>query len=341
MPYVARFVSSRKKAEPKWRTVERVVAQLESALTPTARIEHDVHLPVLGSPTGDTRQCDVVVRTGGPHRETLTIVEVQRRGRKVELNTFGGWLHKMVQVGAQHLICVSTNGFPDSVIHEAARRGPSVRLLTLKEVEEGRWPFDAFGLQQVDTLTVSPSEEVVVDALDGVRQAPGAADWDDPCLEDPQGHRRSLQELSCTAAHALDWSGAGEGWHTRVIKIEPLLLHLDGRPTSRVRLRFQLRVCVERRRVPLVVDEYRHVDADAIAWVVNARQDGGPEFTIAFTRDATGRLCAANFAAAGLPEGSLVRATLGGATFEASTPPRRPVDHASSRSQPPPSGKAR
>lgn len=119
--------------EAKWELVEKVVAKLEKAISPTARVEHNIYLPDLNGDT-DPRQIDVAIWTGVEPRETLSIVEVQDRDSKVDINTFEGWLGKMHDVGAQHLICVSTKGFPKSIINKAIRQGPSVRLITLNEI---------------------------------------------------------------------------------------------------------------------------------------------------------------------------------------------------------------
>jgi hypothetical protein len=120
--------------EPHWKTVEYVVALLEKTLTPEATVEHDVKLPELA--TGTLRQCDVVIRTGAPPRTTLTIVEVQARGRKVEVSDYEGWCRKREKLGAQHLICVSSSGFPESVTRDALALGDSVRLMTLCQADE-------------------------------------------------------------------------------------------------------------------------------------------------------------------------------------------------------------
>lgn len=125
--------------EAHWKLVERVVALLEQAIAPGARVEHNVKL--LDHESGIMRQCDVVIRQGKPPRETLTIVEVQDRGRRVTLPIFEGWYRKRQKVRAQHLICVSQKGFSSGVIQEARRQAGIVRLLELKELEESAWPL--------------------------------------------------------------------------------------------------------------------------------------------------------------------------------------------------------
>ena len=121
--------------EPSWKAAEKLVAAIEQSLAPGAIVEHNVQLPVLGQ--NRFRQCDVVLRVGRKPREQLFIIEVQRRGSKPDINTFGGWLRKMDEVGASGLICVSEAGFPDSIIQDVANRvGPKVKLITLDPKNE-------------------------------------------------------------------------------------------------------------------------------------------------------------------------------------------------------------
>lgn len=116
---------------PAWRSAEELVAAIEHSLAPDARVEHNVFLPVLGQ--SRARQCDVVLRVGQPPREQVFIIEVQKRNAKPDINTFGGWLRKMDEVGANGLICVSEAGFPRSIIDDVAMRvGPKVKLMTLE-----------------------------------------------------------------------------------------------------------------------------------------------------------------------------------------------------------------
>jgi hypothetical protein len=82
-----------------------------------------------------------VIEEGTEPRQTISIVEVQKRGSKPEINDFNGWIVKMRDVGAQHLICVSALGFPVSIEEKADQIGPTVRLLTLKQIEEDNWPI--------------------------------------------------------------------------------------------------------------------------------------------------------------------------------------------------------
>lgn len=137
-----------------WKIKEKVVAILEQNIEKNSRVKHDVQLPVLISRKGRKRQCDVVITQGKKPRQTISIVEVQKRNSKTDINTFGGWLTKMEEVGAQHLICVSEKGFPSSIIEKAELIGPSVRLLTLAQLEKKSWPIPASNFQEEMDHTV-------------------------------------------------------------------------------------------------------------------------------------------------------------------------------------------
>jgi hypothetical protein len=126
-----KYIREEPQSTPRWRFIERTVAVLEKFITPGARVQLDIKLPVLGGKR--RRQCDVVVWTGTAPRETLTIVEVQDRRRPVGIEVFDGWCRKRERLGAQHLICVSAKGFTKGVQEDAARQGGTVRLVTLTE----------------------------------------------------------------------------------------------------------------------------------------------------------------------------------------------------------------
>lgn len=119
-----------------WKLKEKTVTILERHFGKNAKVERDINLPVLTSQTKRTRQCDVVITEGSIPRQTISIIEVQNRTSKPTINDFEGWVVKMQQVGAQHLICVSEKGFPSSIKERAKELGPTIRLLTLKQLEQ-------------------------------------------------------------------------------------------------------------------------------------------------------------------------------------------------------------
>lgn len=126
----------KKKKIPEWKVTEQVTAILEKFITPDSKVQHNVLLPVVGRPERKPRQCDVVITFGTSPRQTVSIVEVQKRNKKPDIITFHGWYNKMVEVGAQQLICVSKLGYPKSIIDEVKNKyGNTVVLMTLEEFD--------------------------------------------------------------------------------------------------------------------------------------------------------------------------------------------------------------
>lgn len=124
--------------------LERLVQIIEQSLAPGSIVERNVKLPILSSRGGATAQCDVVIRTGVPPRETITIIEVQDRQSPVDINEFRGWQQKLHDVGAQHLYCVSRKPFPPSIKEKAALSGSTIKLITLTELDQDRIPINFF-----------------------------------------------------------------------------------------------------------------------------------------------------------------------------------------------------
>lgn len=136
-----------------WERFEKTVSILERQISENASVKRNQHLPVLGSQSGRTRQCDVVIEEGIAPRRTISIVEVQKRASKPSINEFNGWVEKLKEVGAQHLICVSDAGFPQSIKEKAQQLGPTVRLITLRKIEGKPWPLPrTFFQQKMETV---------------------------------------------------------------------------------------------------------------------------------------------------------------------------------------------
>jgi len=60
-----------------WLTIEKLVQLIEKSISPESLVEHNIFLPDLTSRSNAKRQCDIVIKSGKPPRQTLTIVEVQ------------------------------------------------------------------------------------------------------------------------------------------------------------------------------------------------------------------------------------------------------------------------
>jgi hypothetical protein len=124
--------------------LEGVVKLIERSLNTESKIEQNVQMPVLTSKIGATTECDIVITTGVYPRQTITIIEVQDRTKKPALNDFRGWQKKLEQVGAQHLICVSKEGFTESEIELACQSGNTIRLMKITSLDVDTIPMDFF-----------------------------------------------------------------------------------------------------------------------------------------------------------------------------------------------------
>lgn len=121
--------------------LELLIKLIQKYIEPDSEVQHNIHLPVLGSASGRTRQCDIVITSGPKHRKTITIIEAQDRTTQVDINTFNGWIAKLDEVGAQHLICVSRLEFPESIKEKAIIQGNKVKLINLRDADPTEIPL--------------------------------------------------------------------------------------------------------------------------------------------------------------------------------------------------------
>jgi hypothetical protein len=152
--------------------LERLVQVIEQSLAPGSFVDRNVKLPILSSADGAKAQCDIVIRTGMPPRETITIVEVQDRQSPVDINEFRGWMEKLRDVGAQHLYCVSRKPFAKSIKEKAALSGNTVKLITLSQLDTDQIPINffktTFVYHDIDTPSIKKNE-VIFPSLVGER----------------------------------------------------------------------------------------------------------------------------------------------------------------------------
>lgn len=287
-------------AEPRWRLVERLVAMLEKALMPEARVEHDVRLPNLR--TGHPSQCDIVIRYGRPPRETMTIVEVQDRSSRVAINEFRGWLKKREDVGAQHLICVSALPFPQSIIDDVKLIGPTVRLVTLRELERNDWP-EGLGMTYLNfaharcTLDESKAPVLLFPAENPLGPSYLLPNREPLFIREGDSRARSFvdildQHSPLTIENAMRPPGTYR--ETLEVRVDPPLYILHGRARHRV-ARFVIPFLLEQchQKLPLICSSYVQEDVDGVlAWAVTSKGEFAGkrfEFRAVFVPTETGR----------------------------------------------------
>lgn len=264
--------------------LEHLVRFIEQSITPGSTVEHNVNLPVIGSSGNRTRQCDVIIRTGQKPRETITIVEVQDRIARTEINEFGGWLNKLEQVGAQHLICVSRHEFPSSIKEEAVKLGNTVRLITLKEIPAESLPINiVFTNTKFDlnlgNIGCGVSEEEVEEL--GIKDAVEARfigfhqmDLNEKCWSLDKNKLISLCDL-CRDVVNPEENGEGDGKLASSIKNGPeLYLYLENQ-FIRVSVDCDFSWAYEVTELPVLFLSYEQNEDGILAWAAELYYDGG------------------------------------------------------------------
>jgi hypothetical protein len=263
-----------------WKQTEKIVKLIEEVLSPNSYIEHDVKLPDLNSISRATRQCDLIIRNGEPPRQTLSIVEIQDRGKKVDITMFDGWVQKMRDVGAQHLICVSKKGFPKSIIEKAMRIGPTVRLITLEQLEKKDWPLNFFS-SSVVTL-----RRELLDIKNSILNFKNPKENSKEDLQFPL-HEKYLEinndiyspfELIFIFLDYLELKNGKMKPGTNHIDMklpienERIVFHRNGETFDVIDIQQQLVVKYEEISTPLKCSTYKQIDYESeLAWLLEAR----------------------------------------------------------------------
>lgn len=300
--------------DPKWRLVERVVAVLEKSLTPDAQVLHDHKLPILTGASGRRRkrQFDVVIKSGKPPRETLTVVEVQDRSRAVGEDQLVAWHRKMQQVGAQHLICVSKKGFRSTAKEFALSVGPTVRLVTLKELDAGVGPLQTVlgSFDIIEYLTGPVNLECAIILDDVVREA--LADGKTEALiriefrldkklaalhQTGRPSPISLNQLiDERRAEVLRTYALGEGVQNvkLVSSADGVFEYVDGGIKHRLTLDITDTIAVKKAQVPITCLSYQQEQVDgSLAWIMKAScklHDQDVDLRLTFVPDSEGNL---------------------------------------------------
>lgn len=263
---------------------EQLVHVIEQSISPDSVVEHDVNLPVIGSKEGRTRQCDIVIRSGKKPRETITIVEVQDRTSKPDINTFGGWLHKLEQVGGQHLICVSRHDFPVSIKEEAFKAGNTVRLITLKEdLNTKSIPINVifkhcvFDMNKIDVVCSASRPEAeelgILEAAEKKIVGFKKLDANEQCWSLDKKNLISLFVICRDFYNRPDGENEGEGKLVFDRKDGPELYMFMEDKFLKVSVVFDFKWSYEESDMPMSVLSYEQSDAGILAWVAEVSHE--------------------------------------------------------------------
>ena len=113
--------------------LEKIVQIFEKLLSPDSIVKHNVQMPIISSQKGFTTQCDVVIWEGEKPRQIITICEVQDRKTAMSANDFRGFREKMIDIGAQRLICIAKKEFTNSIIEKAANSNGTLILMNISD----------------------------------------------------------------------------------------------------------------------------------------------------------------------------------------------------------------
>lgn len=306
--------------EPAWKYAEKIVERLEKCLAPDAKVERNQMLPSLL--TGHERQCDVIIlRNSGP-RQTLTIVEVQNRGKKVEIGDYGGWCQKRDEVGANCVICVSEQGFPESVITHAKTQRDRVRLLTLSELQGEHWPVHIVGKEMrfVEVGTELVNMQPVIDSNIVRPNKTVKIKNETPIFRLGSSNRllsslelsRKVTQLQPEFQHLP----VGVVARRTIFRTPPgthFDITLDGETTPLNAVIFDVKLHVKRLRIPLSCSDYVQYDhhgelGDALAYAITGEGDVSGQHvrcSLIFTAESSGLLHLADCQIEGLPPDSV------------------------------------
>lgn len=261
---------------------ELLVELVERSISSDSRIERDVKLPVLASASGKKEQCDVIIRTGTPPRETITLIEAQDRTSRVKPNDFRGWLKKLHDVGAQHLICVSRQPFPESIKEAALREGGTVRLVNVKELglediptsifdfRSFQFTLQRFYLSKIHSFVVGASEENLA-----LRNA-----IEDIYSHDANGfsldakNTISFSKLCSSLIKREDYaSRSGRALYQKAPdSFPPIFYRIDDQFVN-IGVEFDFEWKVDALDIPISLFSYEQLNHGSLAWVVEAKLD--------------------------------------------------------------------
>lgn len=256
--------------------LEKIVELIERSISPGSIIRQNVMLPVLNSQVGRTRQCDVVIESGPEFRRSMTIVEVQDRKSQVNIGAFNDWLQKLDDVGANCLICISRNEFPESVKEIARFHGQRVLLINLKEAMPDSLPlnFISFYVKYENiSITAITSVSCCVEK--------GSVDLSSIDTKEIQSHekiwsRDKQEKLSIVEVLSplikelhLDFKGATEGVAEFTFESDRRLViyvYINGN-FIRVGVNIKVNYTYDNHFLSMVVSSYEQINHGILAWV--------------------------------------------------------------------------
>lgn len=121
--------------EPKWRRFEKLVASVQSELSPGAQVTHNEW--IRGKKTDELRQVDVTVRTQVGQYPLLIAMDCKDLRRPATVNHVEAFAGLLEDVGANKGALVASNGFSAAAKKRAKEAG--IDLFRLVDAEDHDW----------------------------------------------------------------------------------------------------------------------------------------------------------------------------------------------------------
>jgi hypothetical protein len=274
--------------------LELLVNLIQKHIEPDAVVEHNIHLPVIGSASGRKRQCDIVITSGPKHRKTTTIIEAQDRTKQVDINTFNGWLVKLDEIGAQHLICVSRLEYPESIKEKAISLGNKVKLINLKDANPTEIPlsllksnFKYYNYQPIEVIApkiaFTKAEAISLGIFESINTfiESNRMDANLMIFSFDKKELKSIYTICRDSCENLSVNGTG----LEVLEFDkandpPLFFHIDGLYT-RIGMRIEFKWKNEVIEYPVSIMSYEQQSDGSLAWIMEGKCDT-PEGHISF-----------------------------------------------------------
>ncbi len=266
--------------------LELLVNLIQKYIEPDAIVEHDIHLPVIGSTSGRKRQCDIVIISGPKHRKTITIVEAQDRISQVDINTFNGWLIKLDEIGAQHLICVSRLEFPESIKEKAISQGNKVKLINLKDADPAEIPlsflksnFKYYNYETIEVIapkiTFTKADTISLGIFEFINTFIESKNMDlnSMIFSYDKKELKSIYTICRDSCKNLSIDGSGsEVLEFDKVNDPPLFFNIDGKFT-RIGMRLEFKWKNEVIEYPVSILSYEQQSDGSLAWIFEGKYD--------------------------------------------------------------------
>lgn len=244
-------------------------------------VESKAFLPVLNSPSGTTRECDITIR----RQNSLTIVKVLDENTQHQDIDFEDLKRYLEEVGAQHLICVSREEFSEKIKAKAIQSSNTVQLVTIKSSTAESIPLGFFNIKIRHLhIKLTALHKVVFkiskedEAAFGSLRAKTLKDIDNKFSLD----KKSLMSFRLICLEMLNTEETQDKGRTLLkhdTRDEPLIYYKTDEVFVKVGFEVDLEWAKETVELPVSVLSYERNDSGADVWIIDiCKESTGGKF---------------------------------------------------------------